>query len=366
MLVEASSPTTSSSTPELEVAALERRQSSCSLKRIKVLSPEERMRQNLLTMWEHVGFKPGKLADQTQRINPSPLELFCTTASLKGRRPHMEDVDLVMASPNRDGHLVAIFDGHGGRAVAEKVASIFRERFFAAFEQNRYDPIQVFTDFCLEAQKETPEILAGSTGLFAHFDEDSNYLTVGNVGDSELHVYKKTEDGVIGIPVSDARNWTHPEEEARYLSVVDDEEMKAAWLAIDNPDNRRFPGVTKQADGTIVNGGVNAPRVFGGKLWWHTNKEGQKVTAFSSEPIVTCFQPESGDKIVLACDGIWKAVNEQRLIDEVITPHWDAPDLATRIIKYAYNVGSTDNLTAIVANVAQKVLAEAPTTLPVE
>ncbi len=347
--IEVVSSSSSSSTQAEEIDALERRQSSHGIKRIRVRDPEERMRTNLLNMWEYVGFKPNFALVPNE--NPTPLELFCTVASEQGRRTTMEDVHLVLESPKKDGHLVAIFDGHGGRQVAEKVAAIFKARFFEELENNRQDIRTFFRGFCKKAQEETPEILCGSTALFSYFDHNTNVIYTGNVGDSEEYVYQKHDDEVVAIPVSDARNWMHPKEEKRYLDVVDDEKRQAEWLAIENPDFRRFPGIKQ---------GVNSPRVFGGKMFWYINKEGMKVSAFSSNPVVTLFQPQEGDKVILGCDGIWKAVKQEKLIAEVIKPHWDAPDLAKRIVRYAYDVGSTDNLSVIVANVAKKVLEDQP------
>lgn len=355
--IEVISSSSSSSTPEEEVAALEGRESSHGIKRPRVRSPEERMRDNLFNMWDYVGFRPS--FEVQARENPTPLELFCTVASAQGRRKTMEDVHLVMESPQKDGQLVAIFDGHGGTAVANKVASIFRERFFVELEQNREDIRTFFRNFCKKAQQETPEIGCGSTALFSYFDHNTNFLYTGSVGDSEEHLYQNHDGDVVAIPISDARDWMHPKEEKRYLDVVDNEQIQKEWLAIDVADNRRFPGIKQ---------GVNSPRVFGGKKFWHTNKDGMKVTAFSSNPVVTIFQPAAGDKLVLACDGVWKAVQQERLVEEVIKPHWNAPDLADRIVKYAYDVGSTDNLTVIVADVANKVFKEEslPPTVPLD
>lgn len=331
---------------------------SCSgSKRIKLLTPEQKMTNNFYEAILEVGLDFRDLPRLALTKATHPLYLSCTATSLKGPvRPSMEDAHFDIEL--EEGHLVAILDGHGenGR-IARQVATIFKEQFALELAKNPQDIRKVLIDICKIAHNQIVDRSGGTTALLVYFHNATNRFYTATLGDSEMRIYRKVGEVIKAIPVSLVRDWKSPKDEGRYLKVIDLPQVKAEWLKQENAKLRRFPGLAF---------GINTSRSLGDlSMVW------KGATAISRKPKVSMCQgihdDEIQDKVVFACDGLWDfATNEQHLIDTVLKPYWDDPELSDRIAQYAINVAkSQDNVTVIVGTLSKEAPAEDPPTRPI-
>mmetsp|Transcript_5112 Transcript_5112/g.15150 ORF Transcript_5112/g.15150 Transcript_5112/m.15150 type:complete len:97 (-) Transcript_5112:46-336(-) len=56
--------------------------------------------------------------------------------------------------------------------------------------------------------------------------------------------------------------------------------------------------------------------------------------------------------IVLACDGIWDVMTNERVVQVAAKAIKDKKDAAKEIVRAAFLLGSTDNMTAVVVHLA--------------
>lgn len=107
-------------------------------------------------------------------------------------------------------------------------------------------------------------------------------------------------------------------------------------------------------------GGVVSPtgRVFGqlavsrslGDV--HMKKPRVSENFVSNDPYIAKFDLKYGDDfLILACDGLWDVMTYQEAVDNVakdLSKGLDAEVVARHLVDKALNIGSTDNISAIV------------------
>lgn len=338
----------------LDEPVLERSQSGSILsqKRIKVLLPqEEKMHNNFLEALSQHGLTPDLLPHIELKPALTPMQLACSATSVKGPvRPSMEDAHFDMVLP--EGHLIGIFDGHGEKGrIARQVSTIFQKHFQSELEKTPDDIRRVFIDLCQRAQSEITDTSGGTTALVVYFHNASNRFYTATLGDSEMRIYRKIGDDIISIPVSLVRDWKSDKDCKRFLDVVDNEEVKQEWLKEQNPKMRRFPPPSTVGGRAV---GINTSRSLGDlRMLW------KGETAVGRKPKVSMTQAADyegvQDKVVFACDGLWDFANEQQLIDTVLKPFWNDPNLSEHIVQYAIHTAkSLDNVTVMVGSLSKE------------
>ena len=92
------------------------------------------------------------------------------------------------------------------------------------------------------------------------------------------------------------------------------------------------------------------------------------MTAF---PEIRAFERHADDEfVVLACDGIWDVMSSQQVVSKVSDmlqngrpppppPPPADEDAARAVVRQAYALGSTDNMTAVVVHLAAGAVAAA-------
>ncbi len=319
----------------------------------QLLPQEQKMYDNFVEAVADHGLDCKQLPRLGLQAAKSPLYLACSARSEKGPvRPGMEDAHFDLELP--EGRLIAIFDGHGEKGrIARQVSAIFRDCFLEELEKNPDDVRKVLIDLCAKAQSEITDTSGGTTALVTYFHNASNRIYTATLGDSELKIYRKVGEDIFSVPVSLVRDWKSKKDEARFLKVVDNPQMQQAWLALDNSKYRRFPPAF----------GINTARSLGDlRMRW------KDETAVSIKPKVSMCQAvlDEGkveDRLIFACDGLWDFSNEEQLIETVIRPHWDNPNLADHIVEYAIRtVKSQDNVTVMVGKLSKDPLPDTPPT----
>lgn len=284
-------------------------------------------------------------AQQTERIPYGKAESI-------GRRPTMEDADIIEPALTAQSSLFAILDGHNGAEVAEYVA--FYLPGYLKETLKSHDPKKALEE-ALKATTTSLEnsLLAGpaqSMGTTAICTLIINgVLYVANIGDSRAILCSKG---------------------------------KAIALSRDQKPERLDEALRiKKAGGTIIKMGLDDKKntVLLPEHLWHTSSAPLRIMApecrtllsmtraigdFGLRPagliatpeIIDCRLTRSDEFLLLACDGIFeKNINRQRAVDivrQALIRYQEYPDVAQRaakeLVDAAYKSGSEDNLSALV------------------
>lgn len=155
--------------------------------------------------------------------------------------------------------------------------------------------------------------LSGSCALVSFYDTNSGLLRVACTGDSRAVLGRRGESGKwVATPLSVDQTGGNPDEEARIRKL--------------------HPG----EDGVIRNGrilgGLEPSRAFGDASYKWTREVSEKLKRsffgrtpspnlrtppyVTAEPVVTTtkIQPENGDFVVMATDGLWEMLTNEEVI----------------------------------------------------
>eukprot|EP01120_Amphizonella_sp_Union-15-10_P005842 TRINITY_DN1787_c0_g1_i1.p1 TRINITY_DN1787_c0_g1~~TRINITY_DN1787_c0_g1_i1.p1 ORF type:complete len:605 (-),score=124.91 TRINITY_DN1787_c0_g1_i1:91-1836(-) len=257
--------------------------------------------------------------------------VFC----LKGRRETMEDATLELLNYGSDPlqAFFAIFDGHYGDRCAlylkKNLPEIllkhrkFKEDVRAALVDSF---IQVDRDFLAEAKAKEPTMYDGSTGIVVLIRDDKIY--VANTGDSRGVLCRAGQT----IPLSYDHKPNSPREEARI---------------------KKNGGILLLGR---VQGKLAVSRAFGDIEF--KDEETLDAKWVTAEPDVLEFDiDDETEFLILACDGLWdKLSNEDavRIVRRRLNNEQDIKTTVQDLVNYAYESGSTDNISAIVVSFRPK------------
>jgi serine/threonine protein phosphatase PrpC len=239
-----------------------------------------------------------------------------------GRRAEMEDAHVALENfrGRPDQGFFAIYDGHGGREVADFAAQNLHQNVMQMLAAGA-PPLEALK----EAYDLTDEDIKnagiddrqGATAITALVI--SNQLYVANAGDARAVLDRNG----TALRLSHDHKASDPNEQARI-------EQAGGKVVIDKND-----GIARVQDQLAV----------GRALGDHGLK--QFVT---SEPNLhqETIQPQDS-RVILACDGVWDVMTDQEALD--LIKGEQNPDRAAQILKdEALRRGTTDNVTAMVVN----------------
>jgi len=231
-----------------------------------------------------------------------------------GRRSHMEDRWAVLAMPQ--GLFAAVYDGHGGHRVADRVAAELH-RAVAHALQAGLDPSDAFRRGFAELEALTADEDCGST--VAALLLTGPRMTTAHVGDSRIVRVGTTRANGL---TRDHRIET-PEERARVLRM---------GAQLDPPYVLRG------------NRGLMMTRSLGDR-WF-------RPVGVIGEPEVAHHDVGPDDlALVAATDGVWDVLGLEdaaRLVRASAT----APAAARTLVDAALAAGTRDNVTAVVVRLA--------------
>jgi serine/threonine protein phosphatase PrpC len=262
-----------------------------------------------------------------------PLTLTVTVAEAQGPRPQMEDAHFLLQTPQ--GTLVGVCDGHGGFEVARYVSTAFQARFFEGLTHNQGNVHQTFErlvhDIHQEVTQHSEWAQMGTTLVVCYVDPHTHRVYTATLGDSEANIYRRMGFIQRSIPLSPMRNWAHPTEARRAANVLRRPEIAMTWPLEQNPKYLRYP---------LPMAGVNVSRAIGDQ--WISPPGG-----LVHKPKITVQQLRSGDRLVLASDGLKDHVPEPTIAVLSVQP-----SLAQSLVTCAINQGnSRDNVTVLVVEV---------------
>ncbi|KAI8979021.1 phosphatase 2C-like domain-containing protein [Pilobolus umbonatus] len=218
-------------------------------------------------------------------------------SSMQGWRSTMEDSHTAETSYDNTGaSFFGVFDGHGGRAVADYSGTQLYKKIMdsAYFKNGRYEEAIRSGYYGIDEDlKNDPKLKrdsSGSTAVAAILTKE-DILYVSNAGDSRIVI--STRDGK-SIPLT--------------------QDHKPSLLK----ERQRI----RKAGGFVecgrVNGSLALSRALGDfcfKANPHLTPDYQAVTA---EPdIIEHIMTDQDEFILLACDGIWDSMDNQEVVDFV-------------------------------------------------
>lgn len=252
----------------------------------------------------------------------SSSEILFYGNTIPGRRQNNEDAFLAVRI-DTDTYLLAVADGMGGavageiasKTVLEQVQRVIEDHFRQKKKSKRklkellgdaYDAARDAVEQLIQEEKEYAGMGTTLTVLLIH---DDTYV-YGNIGDSRLYLYQSNAFHQL------TRDHTHVQDLIDRGETPDQEYM-AAYSNL----------ITK-----CINGGEEEPDIF--------PLEGEAVE----------LEPDTA--FLLCSDGLILNEPEEHTNQRLIDDYTGAPDLlmgVEQLIDHAYNLGSADNITVVVA-----------------
>ncbi|KAI9831454.1 MAG: hypothetical protein M1819_005053 [Sarea resinae] len=252
------------------------------------------------------------------------------------------------ASPTSDWMFWGVFDGHSGWTTSAKLRQVLisfvAKELNATYKSALTDPtLTVPTPESIDkaikkgfvnldhqivhesvekvmkagSKRVAAELLApalsGSCALLSFYDSNSKVLRVACTGDSRAVLGRRTANGKwVASPLSTDQTGGNAEEAARL--------------------RREHPGEENVTRNGRILGGLEPSRAFGDAIykWTRETQDRIKMSFFgrtpsphlrtppyvTAEPVVTStkVQPENGDFVVMATDGLWEMLTNEEVV----------------------------------------------------
>ncbi len=220
----------------------------------------------------------------------------------------------------KEALIAGIFDGHGGKDVAEKARQLVKKWLFGAWLGAGKNPWIAFETVINKIHEEVIEAEElndmGSTALICFIDKETNLLFTATVGDSEATVYRRSQGTIKALPVSLLGDWKDPEEALRASIALGNEKIAMNWPRATPPNLLRYPcpfwkeetpiyPFYQEKDGIITYGrsafgSINLSRAIGDKRYLGSKEK----PILLHNPKITACRLKQGDILLLACDGL--------------------------------------------------------------
>jgi len=292
---------------------------------------------------EKSGRKLGKKKSTKQIV---PFEVGVSTdanlAQMSNRSsPQMEDATLVQLDHEPGHHFFAVFDGHGGKDVAQYCSGRAHQVFFGVrTEHPEWTVPQVWTQTYAALDKEIQENLSiedadceGATCTTCHLQVLNNgkfQISVANVGDSKAILIDDNDLRVLSE--------TH-----RPTNEVEEKRVKAEGGRITGERNKR------------LNGRLAVTRALGDHLMKKTTK-GLSAVPFVQDIVTVDDSVQS--VIVIASDGLWDVVPDSLVMHTVRSATESASVIAEKLKGLALQHRSMDNIAVVVVKIKHKSTAQ--------
>lgn len=236
------------------------------------------------------------------------MQLEITHATDKGARRYQEDRYVVHRLPH--GHLLAVFDGHGGDECAEYCA-----RELTSLTDSIINSIASsgFRGIFGSLNEQTKNFSSGCAASIVYVDEKYDKVTVGVLGDVPVIVHPSYANGTV---------WVAPEHNVR----SNKSEAKAA----------------EGRGGIVVNGYLFNRYSGNGLQMSRALGDSSLDGVLSREPEIFNFSVGPGGYVLVASDGILDpGHNSDFMLDIQDT------DTAESLVEAAVKVPTGDNVTAV-------------------
>mmetsp|Transcript_5114 Transcript_5114/g.15160 ORF Transcript_5114/g.15160 Transcript_5114/m.15160 type:complete len:424 (-) Transcript_5114:46-1317(-) len=322
--------------------------------------------QKLLEEFEAAAAAPSAGPPDVPELRKAPFRVRAfESSSEQGKRASQEDVYVVTPSIHDDPNCsyFAVFDGHAGSRAAQYCGQRLLDNITSTAAWTRRDVLaaakfglarteQAYLRAALSA---SPRWFDGTTAVVVLLVD--GILTVGWVGDSRAILGRKSKQtkAWAAFELSHDHKPTNPKEYKRILSLggtVGRSLKEATSGEVVTKAGQGCPvfcfGANVDSPMRCYPGGLSLSRSIGDvTLKYHPKK------VVVGDPEVVQQRLSEEDKfIVLACDGIWDVMTNERVVQVAAKAIKDKKDAAKEIVRAAFLLGSTDNMTAVVVHLA--------------
>jgi serine/threonine protein phosphatase PrpC len=259
--------------------------------------------------------------------------IFCATfnekinlnygfAEMQGRRPTMEDAHHVEIT--KDYEFFGLYDGHGGREVADFAAQTLHVNCNLVQCEASADIVKALKEGFVRTHKDLDaaginSMRQGSTAVIALIRKDQ--LFVANTGDSRAVLCSAQ----VAISLSEDHKPDRPDEKKRI------EDLGGTIV---------FWGVWR------VNSCLALSRALGDKSLAPYIIPDPEITQRTLTP--------QDEFLIIACDGVWDVLNNQQAVDVVTNALKSKPNdfdnAAAGLRDAAYTAGSADNISVMIVD----------------
>jgi serine/threonine protein phosphatase PrpC len=174
--------------------------------------------------------------------------------------------------------------------------------------------------------------------LLCFIDKHSRLIYTATLGDSEAKIYRINDEGAIVIPLSCVRNWSSKRDAQRAANDLGEPDIAEIWPRIQDPKDLYFPFYRAKK-------GLNVSRALGDQL------VKQYKGGMSHKAKITVHPIEPGDRLILACDGLWDYVTDNELVS-LFNQFPDKEMTGELLVGYALQVAkSMDNVTVVAVDI---------------
>ncbi|CAE8678613.1 unnamed protein product [Polarella glacialis] len=230
----------------------------------------------------------------------------------------------------------ALTEEHMRQAVIEACVLTDDEFLRKARERDLLDGSTMIT--CLMWPDDSRKGLDGST------TKGQCKILIANLGDSRAVLCRSQNGSLSAVPLSDDQKPCREDERKRIEDVGGVVDMQGVW--------RVFTPGPCTFGGRHVLWGLAVSRAFGDLLMKEPQKYGcvgvtGNLVSAMPEIHIYDLHPNEDRFLVIACDGIWDVLSNEEAIS-VCVEHRSADAAAHALIRKSFEVGSDDNLTALV------------------
>ena len=292
--------------------------------------------------------------------------------SEQGKRPSMEDVYVITPSIHDDPSrsYFGVFDGHAGSRAAQYCGQRMLDHITGTAAWQRRDVLaatkfgmarteQAYLRAALSAQ---PRWFDGTTAVVVLVVD--GILTIGWCGDSRAVLGRKPKGSKTwtAFELSHDHKPTNPREHKRILQLggmvgrsLKEAQSGKAYQRAGGACPVFCFGANQDSPLRCYPGGLSLSRSIGDvTLKYHP----KKVVVGDPEVVQQRISPDDRF-ILLACDGIWDVMTNERAVAIASKAIKNKEDAARAVVRQAYALGSTDNMTAVVVHLAAGAAAAA-------
>lgn len=302
---------------------------------------------------------------EARETSAGRLLVSAGAATWQGNKDVQEDrymIDMELTSPEGQKILgFCVLDGHSGSLCVDALTDWLPknlQKCLSAKESLTEDSLrQTVTEAILQTDEEflvkarEREVLDGSTMLFALIYHEQGRsgqqqckLLLANLGDSRAVLCRAQKGRLSAVRLTDDHKPGRADERRRIEEKGGVVDHQGVW--------RVFTPGPANFGGRSVMWGLAVSRAFGDLLMKEPQRYGcQGATGelVSAMPEIHTYDlhPTEDRFLILACDGIWDVLGDEDAV-AVCTEHRTADLAAHALIRRAFEVGSDDNLTALV------------------
>jgi len=266
------------------------------------------------------------------------ISLRYGVCAMQGWRKRMEDTHITDISQGENArfNIFGVFDGHGGKEVAQFVANHFTENFLKneKIKDNNIKQAIIDTFLKMDELMFQKEGIAELKTISKQCQEqDKIFFEKNNIVETELDLYLKnlsikeeniafTRGCTACVVVIDNNMKKIYFANAGDSRVLLCKEGKAFRMSIDHkPELELEKNRIQKADGWVseigrINGNLNLSRTLG-DLEYKNNKnlspQEQIITSYPD--VIEDVMEDKNDFIVIGCDGIWDCIQDQDVCD---------------------------------------------------